>query len=112
MKYGAGVVAARRNGAAEVIDPREFAVGTIRDVYAKYDIGPLLPAMGYSGEQLHELEEMINGVDADAVLIATPIDLGRLIHIRKPAVRVRYDLVEAEGSPTVEDVLKPILAPA
>lgn len=110
MRYGAGVVAARRSGAAEIVDPRALAVGSIRDVYGKYDVGPVLPAMGYSGRQLHELEQMINAADVDVVVIATPIDLGRLIEISKPAVRVRYDLVEAEGSPTVDDVLKPVLA--
>jgi predicted GTPase len=110
MRFGAGVVAARRYGAAEIIDPREHAIGTIRDAYGKYDIGPLLPAMGYSGQQLRELEQMINAVDADVVLIATPMDLASLVRIGKPAIRVRYDLVEAEGSPTIDDVLKPVLA--
>lgn len=110
MRYGAGVVAARRYGAAEIIDPREHAIGTIGDVYAKYDVGPLLPAMGYSGQQRNELEQMINAVDADVVLVATPMDLARLIRIDKPALRVRYDLAEVEGSPTIGDVLKPVLS--
>ncbi|MGO8960078.1 MAG: cyclic 2,3-diphosphoglycerate synthase [Streptosporangiaceae bacterium] len=109
MRYGAGVVAARRGGAAAIVDPRHLATGTMRDVYAKYDVGPVLPAMGYSGTQLHELEQMINAADADVIVIATPIDLARLITIGKPVLRVRYDLVETEGSPTIEDVLKPIL---
>ncbi len=109
MRYGAGVVAARRCGAAEIVDPRQLAIGTIRDIYRKYRIGPVLPAMGYSGQQLHELEHMVNAADADTVVIATPIDLARLISISKPAVRVRYDLTEAEGSQTISDVLKPIL---
>ena len=110
MRYGAGVVAAREYGAAEIVDPGRLAIGTLRDVYRRYDIGPVLPAMGYSGQQLHELEQMINEADADAVVIATPVDLGRLVRIGKPAVRVRYDLAEAEGSPTVRDVLKPVIS--
>jgi predicted GTPase len=109
MQYGAGVVAARRNGAAEIVDPHELATGTMRDVYAKYRIGPILPAMGYSDQQLRDFEQMINAADADTVVIATPIDLARLITINKPALRVRYDLAEAGGSPTIEDVLKPLL---
>ncbi len=109
MQYGAGVVAARRYGAAEIVDPRQLAIGTIRDIYSKYRIGPVLPAMGYSSQQIHELEQMINTADADAVVIATPIDLARIIAISKPALRVRYNLAEVEGSPAVDDVLKPIL---
>lgn len=110
MKFGAGVVAARRNGATEIVDPRQSAVGTIRSVYQRYDIGPLLPAMGYSDQQLRELEQMINAVDAEVVVIATPIDLTQLVTISKPSVRVRYELVETDGSPTIEDVLKPVLS--
>lgn len=109
MRYGAGIVAARRNGAAEIVDPRRLATGTMRDVYAKYPIGPVLPAMGYSDQQLRDLEQMINAADADTVVIATPVDLARLITISKPALRVRYDLVEAGGSPMIQDVLKPLL---
>ena len=109
MGYGAGVVAARRAGAAQVVDPRGLAVGSIREVYQKYDIGPVLPAMGYSPGQLRELEQMISAADVDAVVIATPVDLAALISIGKPAVRVRYDLVEAEGSVTVAGALKPLL---
>ncbi|HYT30205.1 MAG TPA: cyclic 2,3-diphosphoglycerate synthase [Actinomycetota bacterium] len=110
MRYGAGVVAARQHGAASIVDPREHAVGSMRDIYAKYEIGPVLPAMGYSAEQLAEFEHMINATDCDAVLIATPIDLRALVHIEKPATRVRYDLEEAAGSPTVADALAPVLA--
>ena len=109
MKFGAGMVAAERGGAATIVDPRELATGTVGDIYRSYDIGPVLPAMGYRPEQLHELEQMINTADADVVVIATPVDLARLVTIGKPAVRVRYDLVEAEGSPTVPEVLKPVL---
>jgi predicted GTPase len=109
MQYGAGVVAARRAGAADIVDPREHATGSMREIYEKYAIGPVLPAMGYSDEQLGEFEHMINATDCDVVIIATPIDLRRLVKIEKPAVRVFYDLEEAEGSPTVVDALKPVL---
>jgi predicted GTPase len=109
MQYGAGVVAAREHGAAEIVDPREHAVGSMRDIYAKYRIGPVLPAMGYSEQQLREFESMINATDCDAVLIATPIDLRSLVHIEKPATRVRYDLEEADGSPTIAEALQPVL---
>jgi predicted GTPase len=109
MQYGAGVVAAKEHGAAEIVDPREHAVGSMKDIYAKYRIGPVLPAMGYSDEQLREFESMINATDCDAVLIATPIDLRSLVHIEKPATRVRYDLVEADGSPTIAEALQPVL---
>ncbi|MFL5766363.1 MAG: cyclic 2,3-diphosphoglycerate synthase [Actinomycetota bacterium] len=109
MKFGAGVVAAERNGAKEIIDPRPYATGTMLETYNKYDVGHVVPAMGYSAKQLSEMEQMINAADCDLVVIATPIDLRRLIDIEKPAVRVRYDLQEIEGSPTVRDVLAPVL---
>jgi predicted GTPase len=109
MQYGAGVIAARQAGATEIVDPRRWAVGTMKEVYAKYDVGPVLPAMGYSAEQLMEFELMINSADADAVLIATPIDLRKLVNIEKPAYRVFYELEEAEGSPTIADALRPVL---
>jgi predicted GTPase len=109
MRYGAGVVAARKLGAGEIVDPRDLAAGSMKDVYATYDVGPVLPAMGYSPAQLKELEQMINGAAADAVLIATPIDLRKLVDIRKPAFRVFYELEEAEGSPTIDEALQPVL---
>jgi predicted GTPase len=109
MLYGAGVVAAKQGGASEIVDPRRFAVGSMKDIYAKYEIGPVLPAMGYSEEQLREFESMINAAPVDAVVIATPIDLRKLVRIDKPAVRVFYDLEEAEGSPTIADALRPLL---
>ena len=108
MQYGAGVVAARQHGAAEIVDPRAFATGSMKDIYAKYEIGPVLPAMGYSDEQLREFEHMINSADADAVVIATPIDLRALVTIDKPATRVRYDL-DVQGSPTLADALAKVL---
>lgn len=109
MLYGAGVVAARQQGAAEIVDPRGLAVGSMKDIYEKYEIGPVLPAMGYSAEQLGEFESMINAAPVDVVVVATPVDLRRLIEIVKPAVRVSYDLEEAEGSPTMADALRAVL---
>jgi predicted GTPase len=109
MKFGAGVVAARRHGAAEIVDPRPYAVGTIQDVYRRYDVGPVLPAMGYSEQQLEEMEKTIDAADCDLVVVASPIDLRRVIDLSKPAVRVRYELEVLEGSPTLRDVLAPVL---
>ncbi len=109
MKFGAGVVAARRHGAAEVVDPRPFAVGTILEIYERYDVGPVLPAMGYSEQQLEEMEKTIEAADADLVVVASPIDLRRVIDLSKPAVRVRYELEVLEGSPSLRDVLAPVL---
>jgi predicted GTPase len=109
MKYGAGVVAARRNGAAEIVDPRPWALGTIADTFQKYDVGPVLPAMGYSQGQLDEMSKIIDAADVDTVVIASPIDLRAVIDIRKPAVRVRYDLDVLPDSPSLLDALKPVL---
>lgn len=105
MRYGAGVMAAKKHGAAALVDPRAWAVGTIAEAFAKYPrTGALLPAMGYGAAQIRDLETTINAVDADSVVIATPIDLRRLLRINKPATRVRYELQEI-GRPTVNDVL-------
>ena len=109
MKYGAGVVAARNHGASEIIDPRPWALGTIADTFDKYDVGPVLPAMGYSDAQLAEMEKIIDAVEADVVVIGTPIDLRRVLDIAKPAYRVRYDLEVLPGSPTLTDVLGRVL---
>ncbi|MGP8329788.1 MAG: cyclic 2,3-diphosphoglycerate synthase [Methanosarcinaceae archaeon] len=106
MKYGAGYVAARRFGAAEIVDPRPFAVGSIAETFEKYpDTGDILPAMGYGEAQTRDLEETINAADVDMVIIGTPIDLSRVLKIDKPHQRVRYELQEI-GVPTLEDVLK------
>ena len=105
MTYGAGVVAAKAHGAAEIIDPRPYVTGSLKGVYEKYPVGPVLPAMGYSDEQIDELERTIDAAPVDVVLIATPVDLAKVADIRKPSVRVRYELAEAEGSPTIADVL-------
>jgi predicted GTPase len=106
MTYGAGIVAARRFGAAEIIDPRPYTVGTITETFEKYPgIGPLLPAMGYGEEQIKDLEETIRRVPCDLVIAATPIDLTRVATIYHPAQRVRYEL-QVIGQPTLEEVLK------
>ncbi|HEY3316157.1 MAG TPA: cyclic 2,3-diphosphoglycerate synthase [Bacillota bacterium] len=105
MQYGAGVIAARKYGASQLIDPRPYAVGTIARTYEKYPkIGTLLPAMGYNGQQIHDLQETINACPAEVVVIATPIDLRRLVQINRPAVRVRYELQEI-GHPDLVDLL-------
>jgi len=106
MAYGAGWVAARRFGAAEIIDPRPYAVGSIKATYEKYPTtGSVLPAMGYGEVQMKELEQTIANADVDLVLIGTPIDLTRVIKIDKPSQRVRYELQEI-GQPTLTDLLK------
>ena len=105
MRYGAGVVAAQKFGAKEIIDPRSYAVGTIKDTYTKYPgIGTLLPAMGYGKKQIQELEDTINAVDCDIVIIGTPIDLSRIIKINKKSIRVKYDLQEI-GRPNLDEIL-------
>jgi predicted GTPase len=109
MKFGAGVVAANAHGAAEIVDPRPWAIGTIDETFRKYDVGPVLPAMGYSDGQLAEMQKIIDSAEADVVVIGTPIDLRSVIEIRKPAVRVRYDLEVLADSASLLDVLKPVL---
>lgn len=105
MKYGAGTIAAQKFEAAEVIDPRPYAVKSIKDTYEKYPgIGILLPAMGYGDKQMKDLETTINKVPCDAVIIGTPIDLRRVIKINKPAVRIDYDLQEV-GRPDLTQIL-------
>jgi predicted GTPase len=109
MKFGAGVVAAGKFNAAEMIDPRPYTVGTITETFKKYpDIGVLLPAMGYGDKQVRDLETTINRTPCDTVIIGTPIDLNRLIKIKKPTVRVGYELQEI-GRPDLMDVLTPFL---
>jgi len=105
MAYGAGWVAARRFGAAEIVDPRPFAVRSILETYHKYPTtGPILPAMGYGEAQMKDLEETINRSDVDLVISATPIDLTRVIKVQKPIQRVRYELQEI-GKPDLMDIL-------
>ncbi len=106
MAYGAGMVAAERFGAADAVDPRPWAVGTIEATFQKYpDIGTLLPAMGYGDQQVKDLEETINACDCEAVIIGTPIDLRRIVTIKHPSTRVFYDLQEI-GRPTLVEALK------
>jgi predicted GTPase len=105
MTYGAGVVAAMKMGAEELVDPRPWAVGRLAETFALYPgIGTLLPAMGYGAQQVADLEKTINAVECDAVVIGTPIDLNRIVKIRKPTVRVTYELQEI-GEPNLTQVL-------
>ena len=106
MSYGAGVMAAKKWGAAELVDPRPYAVGSIAATFQKYPhVGPVLPAMGYSPKQVKELEETVDAVPCDLVLVATPIDLRRVMKVEKPSMRVRYELQEI-GTPTILDAIK------
>jgi predicted GTPase len=110
MAYGAGWIAARKLGAAEIVDPHPYATGSIRATFEKYpSTGPVLPAMGYGASQVRDLEETIRAVPADLVMIATPIDLRRLVPMDKPAVRVRYDLQEI-GEPDLASIVQDFLA--
>ncbi len=106
MAYGAGTVAAQRFGAAEIVDPRPYAIGSIAETYKKYPgTGPILPAMGYGRQQRADLEQTINNMPVDLVIVATPIDLSRVIKIKLPYERVRYELQEI-GKPTLAQILK------
>ena len=99
MPFGAGVVAARAHGAAELVDPRPWSVGEIAETFERYpNVGPLLPAMGYGDKQIRDLEATVNAVDCDLVLVATPIDLARLIKINKPQMKIGYSLASADGA--------------
>ncbi|HKB15975.1 MAG TPA: cyclic 2,3-diphosphoglycerate synthase, partial [Planctomycetota bacterium] len=109
MAFGAGVVAARACGAREIVDPRPYAVGSIAATFRSYPrTGPVLPAMGYGEEQVQDLQRTINAVPCDVVIIGTPVDLRRIIDIKKPTVRVRYELQEI-GEPTLGDILESFL---
>jgi predicted GTPase len=110
MPWGAGTVAAREGGAAVQVDPRPWAVGSIAETFAHYPhLGPVLPAMGYSHEQLRDLERTINAVECEIVVAGTPVDLGRLIQSDRPIRQVRYELRE-RGEPTLAQALAPIIA--
>ena len=112
MPFGAGTVAAQQGGMRVQVDPREWAVGSIAQTFDRYrHIGPVLPAMGYSTEQLQELEATINAADCDVVVAGTPVDLARLIHCRHPIRQASYELHEL-GEPTIEQALAPIIARA
>ncbi len=106
MSFGAGVLAAKKFGASEIVDPRPYAVGSIRETFQRYpSTGAVLPAMGYGAKQIAELEATINATPVDLVLIATPIDLRGVVKIKHPTVRVRYELAES-GQPTVAEILR------
>lgn len=109
MKIGAGTVAARKYGASQLVDPRPYVVGKLEETFRTYpEIGILLPAMGYGEEQIRDLEKTINGADCDSVVIATPIDLSRIIKINKPVTKVNYDLQEI-GKPDLNELLTDFL---
>jgi predicted GTPase len=112
MKYGAGTIAAQRAGAAELVDPRPFLVGELKDTFESYpELGILLPAMGYGERQVKDLEATIAGAaenGVEAVAVGTPIDLARIVNIPVPNTRVRYEL-QVIGQPTLEEVLAPVL---
>lgn len=111
MTYGAGTIAAEDFGAAEIVDPRPFAVGSISAIFAKYKhLKNLLPAMGYSREQTQELEETIRRIDCDTVIAGTPVDLRRVIKVDKPIVRVHYELDEI-GHPSLDELITERLGP-
>jgi predicted GTPase len=106
MSFGAGVLAAKKFGAAEIVDPRPYAVGSIRETFQRYPkTGAVLPAMGYGAKQIRELEETINATPVDLVLVATPIDLRRIVNIKHPTLRVSYELEEI-GPVTLAGILK------
>ena len=106
MKFGAGVIAARRNGAAQLVDPRPYLAGSLQETFAEYPgIGAVLPAMGYSPEQVKDLEDTINAADCDLVLAATPVELSALIRIDRPALRVRYEYKD-NSRPSLEALIQ------
>jgi predicted GTPase len=106
MAFGAAVVAAKEIGAAEIVDPRKYAVGKLKETFAQYpDIGPVLPAMGYGADQILDLKKTIDAVDCDTVIVGTPIDLTKLVEISKPNMRVRYSLADT-GEPTLTGIIE------
>ena len=109
MDYGAGVIAAQRFGASELVDPRPYLTGTLQQVFQTYPgIGSLLPAMGYSPQQIKDLETTINNTECDLVLVATPVDLMQLLSVNKPTQRIRYEYKD-NSDPSLESVLKELL---
>jgi predicted GTPase len=112
MEYGAGWFAAKQAGAAEIVDARPYAVGTIKETYDKYpNAARILPAMGYGDEQVKELEDTINAADADVVVEGTPIDLDRIITVNKPIANVRYELEEVEPG-VIEEMVAAAIDPS
>lgn len=110
MPYGAGIVAAEKYNAEEIVDPRPYAAGSIKNTFASYPhIKNLIPAIGYASRQIKELEDTINNTPCDVVLIATPVDLTKIIKINKPTVRISYEIEEI-GKPTIADIIERFLA--
>ncbi len=106
VKYSYGSITAKKYGATELVDPRPYAVNKLKETYEQYpNIGPVLPSMGYSKQQIQDLEETIHNTPCDLVVIATPIDLRRVVNIDKPAVKVQYELEEF-GRPDLEEIIK------
>jgi len=106
MKFGAGLIAAQKAGAKKIVDPRPFAVNSIKDTFAKYKhLENVLPAMGYGEHQVKDLQDTINATKCDVVVSGTPIDLNRVLKANKPIIRARYDL-KVLGEPTLEELLK------
>jgi len=106
MTFGAGTIAARRYGAAEIIDPRPYLNGSLKETFEKYPhIGALLPAMGYSPAQMNDMTETINQADCDAVVSATPIDLAKLLNVNKPTIRIRYGYKD-HNTPTLASIIR------
>jgi predicted GTPase len=106
MPIGAGIIAAKSFGASEIVDPRPYAVGSIKEAYGKYPhLEMVLPALGYSEAQIDELQKTINAVSCDAIIVGTPIDLSKVVRLGKPSVRARYEL-EEQGSPNLEEILR------
>jgi predicted GTPase len=111
MSYGAGAIAAKKFGADQIVDPRPYAVGRLKKTFETYPkTGPVLPAMGYSHEQIQDLETTINRVECDLVLFSTPIQLKRILNITKPSIRVRYEYKD-HGEPYLKNVLLSHLKP-
>jgi predicted GTPase len=109
MSFGAGIVAAKKYGATKIVDPRPYAVGSIKDSYVKYpQIGDLIPALGYGKKQIRELEASINNTPADSIVMATPVDLRKITTLNKPTTKIEYELEERYG-PSLKSVLKKYL---
>ncbi|MDQ4149484.1 MAG: cyclic 2,3-diphosphoglycerate synthase [Actinomycetota bacterium] len=109
LRWGAGLLAAQSYGAREIVDPRGFATGSIKELYERYDLGPVLPAVGYTAAQISELQETIAASEAEVIVASTPADLASLMPLRQPTVRVEYEL-EERGRPTIGEVLEPIVS--
>jgi len=109
MKFGAGYIAAKKFGARKIIDPRKYALGSIKNAYSKYPhLGPILPALGYGQKQMKELERTINRIPADIVIVGTPIDIAKFFRIKKPVARITYELKDIKG-PSIRKLVASVL---